>query len=107
MTDKGGIPAAPDRKASSAAGKLRDIPAAEVCNKPSNQIVSESGAVDYLNKEIVKNSVERLWDVQRNGDCSASGLTLVENWDHPSRNGEQGRGGGVPRVEAVLWGLST
>ena len=33
---------------------------------------------------------------------SLGGLALVENRDHPSRNWEQGRGGGVPRFEAML-----
>ena len=76
------------------------FPATEVCYKPSNQIVSELGAVDYRDEEAVRDSIERLRDVHRYGFCSAMGLTLVETRDHPSRNGEQSRGGGVPRLEA-------
>ena len=38
--------------------------------------------------------------------ASARGLALVEVRDHPSRDGEQGRGSGMPRFEAVLGGAS-
>ena len=43
------------------------------------------------------------------GYCSASHmailLTLVGARNHPSRNGEQGRGSEVPKFEAVLGGV--
>ena len=51
-----------------------------------------------------KNSVERLRDVHLYRYGSARGLSLVEAKDHHSNNWEQGRGGGVPRFEAVLGG---
>ena len=76
--------------------KARGLPAAEVCHKPPYQIVSESGAVDHLDEEAVRELVQCFRDVHGYGYCSARGLTLVENRDHPSRNGELGRGGEVP-----------
>ena len=57
--------------------KARGLPASEVCHKPSHQIVSESGAVDHLNKKAVWNRVKRLRDVHPYDDCFARGLTLV------------------------------
>ena len=33
---------------------------AEVCHKPSNEIVQESGAVDHLIKEAVRDSIKGL-----------------------------------------------
>ena len=80
------------------------LPAAEVGHKPSNQIVSESGAVDHLDEEVVRDRVKHLRDVHRYGYCSARGLALVETRDHPSRNGEQGQGGRLPWFEAVIGG---
>ena len=87
--------------------KARGLPAAEVCHKPPNQIGLELGAVDHLDKEAVRDRVERLRDVHRYCYWSARGLTLVEARDHPSRNREQGRSGGLPLFEAVLGGAST
>ena len=40
--------------------EARSLPDTEVCHKTSNQIVSESGAVDHLNNEAVRICVERL-----------------------------------------------
>ena len=50
--------------------------------------------------------VECLRDVHPEGYGSARGLALVEARHHPSRDGEQGRGGGMPQFEAVLGGTS-
>ena len=41
------------------------LPDAEVCHKPSNQIVWKSGAVDHLDVEAVKDCVKRLRDAHR------------------------------------------
>ena len=79
--------------------RARRFPAAEVRHEPFNQVVTESGAVDHL-------GVEGLRDDYRYGYGSARGLTLVNARDHPSRDREQGRGVGVPRFEAVLGGAS-
>ena len=62
--------------------------------------------VDQLDEEAVGECVERLRDVHRDGYGSARGLALIEARDHPSRDGEQGRGGGMPRFEATLGGVS-
>ena len=99
-----GLQPAPGGKARCAADGGRGPPAAEVCHEPPHQIVSESGAVDHLDDEAVRYCVECLRDVHRYGYCSARGLTLVEARDHPNRNGEHGRGGGVPRFDGVLGG---
>ena len=64
--------------------------------------MTQSGAVDHLNNEVVRDYVERLRDVHSYGCFSARGLTMVKARNHPSRNGEQGRGSGVPRFEEVL-----
>ena len=61
-----------------------------------------SGVVDHLDEEVVRDSVERLRDVHRYGYSSARGLVLIEARDHPSTDGEQGQGGGMPLFEAVL-----
>ena len=79
---------------------------AEVRHKPSGQFVAESEAVDHLDEETVRDGVERLRDVHCYGYGSARGFVLVEARDHPSRDGEQGRVGGMPRLEAVLRGAS-
>ena len=79
---------------------------AEVRHKPPDQVVAESGAVDHLDEEAVGDGVERLRDFHRYGYGSARGLALVEARYHPSRDGEQVRGGGVPQFEAVLGGAS-
>ena len=84
--------------------KARGLPVAEVLHKPPHHFLSESGAVDLLDEDAVRNGVERLWDVYLYGYGSARWLALVEARDHPSRNEEQGRGGGVPRFEAVQEG---
>ena len=47
--------------------EARGLPVAEVCLKPPHQIVMESRAVDRLDKEAVKDCVERLRDVHRHG----------------------------------------
>ena len=47
--------------------KARGPPAAEVYHKPSNQIVLESGAVDHLNEEAVRDRIKCLRDFQRCG----------------------------------------
>ena len=39
--------------------EARGHPAAEVCNKPPHQIVTESEVVDHLDKEAVRDRVER------------------------------------------------
>ena len=54
------------------------FPAAELCHKPSKQIVSESRVVDHLNEEAVRNHVKRPQDVHCYCYCSARGLTLVK-----------------------------
>ena len=82
--------------------EARDLSVAEVCQKPTSQIVTQSEAVDHLDKETVRDCVELFRDVHRYGYCSAKGVTLVEARNHPSRNTEQGRGGGVPLFDAVL-----
>ena len=79
----------------------------DVCHKSPNQIVSESEAVDHLNEDLVRDRIKCPQDVHRYGYCSAWGLLLVETRDHPSRNGELGRGSGVPWFEEVLGGVST
>ena len=84
--------------------EARRLPAVEVRHKPSDQVVAESGAVDHLDEVAVRDGVERIRDVHRYG--SARGLVLIEARDHPSRNEEQSRGGGMPRFEAVLGGAS-
>ena len=58
----------------------------------------ESGAVDHLDEEVVRNSVEHLRDVHRYGYGSARGLALVEARNHPSRNRKQGQVSGMPRL---------
>ena len=63
---------------------------------PPHQIVTESGAVDHLDKEAVRDRVERLRDAHGLWILFGQRLTLVEARNHFSRNGEQGRGGGVP-----------
>ena len=68
--------------------------------------MAESGAVEHLDEEALRDGVERLRDVHRYGYGSARGLPLVEARDHPSRDREQGRGGGMPLFEAVLGGAS-
>ena len=60
--------------------------------------------MDHLDEEASRNIVDSLRDVHRYGYDSAGGLALVEARDHPSKNGEQAQGGGVPRFEAVLGG---
>ena len=52
----------------------------------------------------MRDRIKHLRDVHHYGDCFTRVLTLVETRDLPSRNGEQGQGGGVPRFEAVLGG---
>ena len=86
--------------------KARHPPAAEVRHEPSDQVVAELGAVDHLDEEAVRDGVERLRDVHRDGYGSVRGLALIEARDHTSRDGEQCRGDGVPRFEAVLGGAS-
>ena len=51
-------------------------------------------------------SVERLREVHSDGYGSARGLALIEARDHPSRVGEQSRGGGMPQFETMLGGTS-
>ena len=48
--------------------------------------LSESGAVDHLDGEVVRDLIESLRDVHRYSYCSARGLKLVESRDHPSRS---------------------
>ena len=60
--------------------------------------------VDHLDEEAVGDGFERLRDVHRDGYGSARVLVLIEARDHPSRDGEQGRGGGMPQFEALLGG---
>ena len=86
--------------------RARCLPATEVRHEPSNQVVAVSGAMDHLDEEAVEDCVEHLQDVHRYGYGSVRGLTLVKARDHPSRDGEQGRGGGVSRFEAMLGGAS-
>ena len=69
-------PPDPGGKASGVPILARGFPAAEVCHKPPHQIVAESGAVDHLDKEALRDIVERLRDVHRYGDCSAIGGLL-------------------------------
>ena len=64
--------------------------------------MAESGAVDHLDEEAAGDGVERIRDVHRYSYGSARGLAFVKARDHTSRDREQGRGGGVPRFEAVL-----
>ena len=94
MTNLCGTPSAQGGKPSGAAD--RDLPATGVCHEPPHQIEPKSGVVDNLDEEAVRNCVERLRDVHRYGYSYARGLTLIEARDYPSRNGAQGRGGGVP-----------
>ena len=68
--------------------------------------MAESGAADHLDEEGLGDGVERLRDVHRYGCGSARGFALIEARDHPSRDWEQGRGGGMPRFEAMLGGAS-
>ena len=56
--------------------KARRLPAAEVCHKPSDQVVAESGAVDHLDEEEVRDDVERLRDVHLYGYDSARWLAF-------------------------------
>ena len=42
--------------------KTQNLPTADVCHKPSNQIVSEEGAVDHPNKEVVR-SVAKVFEI--------------------------------------------
>ena len=56
----------------------RGLPAVEVCHQSPNQIVSESGAVDQLNKEAVWHRVESLRDVQEALRWLKPGTTLAE-----------------------------
>ena len=86
--------------------RVRRLFAAQVCHEPSNQVVTESEALDHLYKEAEGDSVERLRDVHHYGYGSARGLPFVKPRDHPSRDREQGRGRGVSRFEAVLEGAS-
>ena len=60
--------------------------ASKVHHEPSNQVVAESGAMDHLNEEAVRDSIERLQDVHCFG--SGRGLALVEATNHPSRDGD-------------------
>ena len=69
--------------------EARGLPATDVCHKPPHQIVTESGAVDHLDKEEVRDRLERIRDIHRYGYCSARKLTLDEARKHPSRNGSQ------------------
>ena len=92
-------PPAPGGKASGAVGKGTAL---SCRGGPSVQVVAESGVVDHLDEEAVRDGVERLRDVHHYGYRSARGLALVEARDHTSRDREQGRGGGMPRFEAVL-----
>ena len=62
--------------------------------------------MDHCDKEAVGVGVKRLQDIHCYGYGSARGLTLFKARDHPSRNREPGRGGRVPRFEAVLEGVS-
>ena len=71
-----GPPPAPGGKASSAAsrGSTHEIFLPRGMSQlPSNQIVPESGAVDHLDRESVRDRVERTRDVHRYGYCSAWG----------------------------------
>ena len=86
--------------------RARRLPATEVRREPSKQVVTESGAVDQLDKEAVGDGVERLRDVHRYGYGPARGLLLVKPREHPSRDREQGLDGGVSRFKAVLGGAS-
>ena len=63
--------------------------------------------VDHLDEEAVGDGVEHFRDVHRDGYGSAWGLALIEARDHPSRDGEQGRCGGMPWFEAMLVGASS
>ena len=56
--------------------------------------------MDHLDEEAVRDCVKLLRDVHCY--CSARGLALIEVRDHRSRDGEQGRGSGMPRFKAVL-----
>ena len=87
--------------------EARRLTGAEGGHEPSIQVVTESGAVDHLDEEAVRDGVECLQDVHCYGYGSARVLSLVEARDHPSRDGELGRGGGMPRFEAVLGGACT
>ena len=66
----------------------RHLPAAEVHHEPSNQVMAESGEMDHLNEEAVRDCVEWLRDIHRYGYGSARWLTLVKARDHPSRDRE-------------------
>ena len=85
--------------------EARRLPAAEVHHKPSDQVVAESGVVDHVDEEAVRDCVDTL-NLHCYGYGSARGLALIEARDHPSRDGEQGRGGGMPLFEAMLGGVS-
>ena len=69
--------------------KAQLLPVTEVRHEPSGQVVAESGAMDDLNEEAVRDCIECLRDVHRYCYGSAMGLALVEARDHTSRDGEQ------------------
>ena len=75
-----------------------------VHHETSHQVVAESGMVDHLDEEVVRNGVKHLRKVHRYGYGSARRFALVEARNYPSRDGEQGQGGGMHRFEAMLGG---
>ena len=99
-----GLSPAPGGKASGAA--VRSTTPSCCGGKPSDQVVAELGVMDRVDEEAVGEGVERLRELHRYGYGSAWGLALIEAKDYPIRDGEQGRGGGMPRFEAVLGGAS-
>ena len=77
------------------------LSAAEVRHEPTDQVVAESGAVDLFDEEAVSNAYEMSTAMAM---VLLRGLRLLKPETNPSRDGEQGRGGGMPRFEAVLGG---
>ena len=90
--------------------EARHLPVAEVgMPRPTSHLTrlwQESRGVDHLDEEVVGDVVDCLRDVHSYSYGSARGLALIEARDHPSRDGEQGRDGRMPRFEAVLGGAS-
>ena len=95
-------PPAPGGKASGAADGCTRLSCLGGMPKATSPNCDESGAVDHLDKEAVRDCVKRLRDVHCYDYCPARGLMLVE-----ASKWEQGWGGRVPRFEAVMGGACT
>ena len=86
---------------------MRAVEMTDPCGLPPAPGGMASGDVGRSSRPSCRGGIKGLRDVRRYVYCSARRLALVETRDHPSRNGEQNRGGGVFRSEIVLKGPST